>query len=932
MAIDALLDKDFLQKLDANRHKTLYAKIISLNFDEDPIAEITGNLTGGTINVDGSSSVRRSCSFTLVTNSIRINEVDWTLRTKFSAMIGVENTVDPKYDDIIWFQQGTFVITSFSSTLNDKGYTINISGKDKMCLLNGEVGGQLFAAHEFSTIYSEQKDGTITKTKIPISTIIREAIHTYGQEPYFNIIINDLESCAVELIDYICDDAKMYIFELKAKDSMDPYTQQITFEGSDIANIWDAEIEAHNGLKQDLYIEVGDQQTGYYEYHLLKCIDPIEDPDTTAGYRATDLIYPNDLIVNVGGNITQMLDEIVKMLGEFEYFYDVNGRFIFQRKKIYYNSSWNNAITYENQTYYDSVVNSSSSIYNFQSGYLVNSFQNKPNIGAIRNDYSVWGKRTSANGEEVPIHLREAFDVRPTIYYSLLDRKTYMADFYSFKAICGYEKDGDGNYLYDSIGQYIPKYTIVSGGYDWRELIYQMARDNLAANTKIMSLNYALQEKFYHYSEYKMSKNKDYLHYYKFNMVTKKFEALKEQDKTGLDESDYEAIPGEAAYDECVANGVYLFGPDLDMAEWYLTDSVIEEMENCIRFGVYYPYNEETDEYEQHILTWDTKDDYTYGVNDYQTQVLNIYYSTEYTEEEKQQRIDALQPLREREQDLLTYIHRNNVIEDLLTEIDAWSKTFNTGYDAYYADMLQFWPYMYRTSNVVQFVYDDDGNISLDANGDPIYTDSSIPSKQWKKWCDNGHWNPDLIYWNPKTKEITFKNPELLYFWLEFIEQDTDPSLWEYSVPVIGRRSKSINDDKVKAIYFRETPNILFVSEDWDEVEGSEYLGYESITTDQTSIAHINLVPPISNYFRISAQGKSAKEVIDGLIYDGTYYKESITLSCIPIYYFEPNTRITVQDDMTGINGEYLIKSFSIPLTHDGLMSIQATRVVDRID
>jgi len=35
---------------------------------------------------------------------------------------------------------------------------------------------------------------------------------------------------------------------------------------------------------------------------------------------------------------------------------------------------------------------------------------------------------------------------------------------------------------------------------------------------------------------------------------------------------------------------------------------------------------------------------------------------------------------------------------------------------------------------------------------------------------------------------------------------------------------------------------------------------------------------------------------------------------------------------MTGINGEYLIKSFSIPLAHDGFMSIQATRVVDRID
>jgi len=33
-----------------------------------------------------------------------------------------------------------------------------------------------------------------------------------------------------------------------------------------------------------------------------------------------------------------------------------------------------------------------------------------------------------------------------------------------------------------------------------------MARDNLAADTKIKAFNYALQEKFYHYSEYKMDK------------------------------------------------------------------------------------------------------------------------------------------------------------------------------------------------------------------------------------------------------------------------------------------------------------------------------------------------------------------------------------------------------------------------------------------
>jgi hypothetical protein len=49
----------------------------------------------------------------------------------------------------------------------------------------------------------------------------------------------------------------------------------------------------------------------------------------TAGYKRTTLTYPGDLIVNAGSPVSQALDAIVKMLGEFEYFYDIYGRFVF---------------------------------------------------------------------------------------------------------------------------------------------------------------------------------------------------------------------------------------------------------------------------------------------------------------------------------------------------------------------------------------------------------------------------------------------------------------------------------------------------------------------------------------------------------------------------------------------------------------------------
>jgi hypothetical protein len=40
---------------------------------------------------------------------------------------------------------GWYIISSFSYSKSLNGYTINISGKDKMCLLNGEMGGTFTA-------------------------------------------------------------------------------------------------------------------------------------------------------------------------------------------------------------------------------------------------------------------------------------------------------------------------------------------------------------------------------------------------------------------------------------------------------------------------------------------------------------------------------------------------------------------------------------------------------------------------------------------------------------------------------------------------------------------------------------------------------------------------------------------------------------------
>jgi hypothetical protein len=77
-----------------------------------------------------------------------------------------------------------------------------------------------------------------------------------------------------------------------------------------------------------------------HEPARIKFLDS-EHPDTdefyvtkieygqVAGFRIVDLIYPGDLIANVGESITSVLDKIRTMLTEFEYFYNLDGQFVF---------------------------------------------------------------------------------------------------------------------------------------------------------------------------------------------------------------------------------------------------------------------------------------------------------------------------------------------------------------------------------------------------------------------------------------------------------------------------------------------------------------------------------------------------------------------------------------------------------------------------
>lgn len=162
-------------------------------------------------------------------------------------------------------------------------------------------------------------------------------------------------------------------------------------------------------------------------------------------------------------------------------------------------------------------------------------------------------------------------------------------------------------------------------------------------------------------------------------------------------------------------------------------------------------------------------------------------------------------------------------------------------------------------------------------------------------------------YWN---KNI-IDNPQVLNFWLEFLVHH------QYSIKNIGLRSYATTDSNVKTIYTREVPQVIYYSD-------------KDLEKNKTGYNYL-YVQNIKELFKNSAQGISAKNIIDDALYQHSVCSEEINLTTIPIHYLEPNTRIFVYNEKTKINNEYIIHKISKQLAYNGTMNTVATKVVDKL-
>lgn len=1200
----ALLDESFIINLLEQKEREIYARIASLDFNEQPIDYIEGKVSDGSINIDGSSAIRRTCNLTMQVTDMDIQDVYWGIKTKFKLEIGIKNNLTNEYQasknklypEIMWFPEGTYIITSFNTSISTKGHNISLTGKDKMVMLNGEIGGQIFASVDFgqesiqtrsfkpistdietsevlisktlfykygATIqnipkttaiwngnndqfvidsneiykfaedingewvklenryyrlkdlgynkqsesyvkmenfpltginfspvngvefhyyndqdeekvlsrtnfpaevnedhtkiiiyeqdeneelieveyqvkykvtfksklfecykkveipsemfvqeifndslsyepnkyfyqtidYSSQDNSTLTsffrlnttnqpkpqrnnykiKTlftmdsvtqlkKLPLERIIREMVHAYALEPYHNILINDLDEYGLEQLTYK-GDSPLYVL----RDILSGDFVQIAIKGK--MEELDEQINSQfifDSLSSGLTGASGSIVTLQNKDYTVAKIEKGQD----IGYRVTDLVYAGELVTNIGDSLVTILDKIKDMLGEFEYFYDVEGHFVFQKKQTYVNTVWSQLSITDDDDLMVTYANEESHklAYSFEGNKLLTAFNNNPNLVNLKNDYSVWGKKKTTSGAEYPIHARYAIDKKP---------KEYLA----FNGVLYYTEEAIQDPSPEQANRIgaNSQTSIDPANYHRLEIIPAVLKNEDGTSDWWELRDWA---EYYHalVGVYPQQYLKDYgtegfLGRLEFNNSIQQYFSGTGQLIIDFDKDSI--LPGELA-------------PRLPLYNWRRTYKN-KLGQDITETGVWYPF--------QHKYNgcWHWYSQYLDFYNSYQNMITYIYKPQIPTNDiiakdggslqkwvEDQMLVDwreliyrmaidyfagqgcsESEPIYDRAGRFVLN-NPNHFLQAIAERNPYYFSSGYTGYEQYYTDMQGFWRTLYNPDYVPKPIYKagyyttqkqrlensryyqkqkiwtdsiiedyeiqyyiNPNNPKIIAQYEEVMNNGSIDLlDKYERYIAYGSDNQEKkVYWNINV----FEHPESLDFWLEFLDDSNE--LAECSIANVGDRTKVVNDDKISAIYHREVPGIILTPNKIDRGNDGQWCDTSSLSLQvmrESGYTFIYLPRGFASLFDISYRSLSAKDKLDDLLYQFAYCIENVTITALPIYHLQPNVRVYVRDENTRVNGEYIVNKITIPLNITGTMSISAVKAPER--
>lgn len=439
--MDFLNDRTFLLKVNQHKVRRYSAAIMCLDFEtEKPLARFEGKVVSGNLSVAANSNTRRTGSLSVVFDADTYNITDVqnliAIDKKISISLGLENPFYyteeyHKYGEILWFKQGVFLITQASSSISTSSLSVSVNFVDKMGLLNGTCGGTLPASVSFHESLIIDGEENVTVENPIIKDIIQNVVHHFGNEHPDRISIEDVPEVGRIVVSYNGDTPINFATQA---DESSPTGYSRCVGGSFI---------------------IATPPVSNFEETYIK--------GDNIGYKETPLTYPGELIHKAGSTVTAVLDDIVKALGNYEYFYDVEGVFHFRQK----NNFIATGDTPLNLSEDEDAALQETYCPRYSPTLLVNEFMNtdlvtqvsfSPQYANIKNDFVYWGSRQDEKKNDVLVRYHLAIDERPEdIPIPTGDEIAWIGDNYS---LC-HKSIREVRYKEDNT---IVRYDLVSNG------------------------------------------------------------------------------------------------------------------------------------------------------------------------------------------------------------------------------------------------------------------------------------------------------------------------------------------------------------------------------------------------------------------------------------------------------------------------------------
>lgn len=473
---EGLTRREFLAKLDGFINQKRYARLTLLNWAEEPLKEIQGEIVTGSLSKDGSSAVRTNGTLTTSVDagsySVEDADMDFSVNKKIFIEVGIKNYTNeyPEYP-ILWFPQGVFFIKEFAcNSSTSTALNISLTLNDKMCMLNGDAGGTFPSTIILDEENSQTDTGEYVTQKVQIYRIIQELVHHWGGEDLNNIVIEDVPLRIKRIMKWT-GDTPLYL----VSNGGQAEAGTLSYDPTTTKPASGAYLQINNG--------------------------------DDAGYIYDDFVYDTELTMNAGQSVADALETIKNYLGNFEFFYDEFGIFHFREIRNYLNTT-QGKIVVDDMTENDYMVDRAipKEVYTFSDSSNIISININPQYSGVKNDYIVHGVRKGTSTDiEYDVFYHLAIDSKPqtgNIYTNLLlyrDLDTdllcgifpiivdELPEFGEFNSIY---KVGDKAYMWDDDNTW--KELIVEGFYtaadpyvtkDWRTELYLKGMQALYNNS-----------------------------------------------------------------------------------------------------------------------------------------------------------------------------------------------------------------------------------------------------------------------------------------------------------------------------------------------------------------------------------------------------------------------------------------------------------------